>query len=85
METYGVDTAETPYLDNKRSVIFLRLNLLPTRHTDVVKTSLTNVALTSPYSSNENVGRRCKNDIVATCYKDNATFATSSDLSIAII
>ena len=60
------------------------LNLLPSRHIDVIETSLTDVALTSPYSYDENVGRRCKNDVVATCHK-GVIFATSSDVSIAIM
>ena len=36
------------------------------RRYNVVATSPSNVALTSQYSCDENVGRRCKNDVVAT-------------------
>ena len=36
------------------------------RHYNVVAMSPSNVALTSPYSSDGNVKRRCKNDVVAT-------------------
>ena len=85
MEIYRVNTAKTLYLDIFRAVLSPSdLNLLPSRYTDVIETSLTDVALTSPYSYDENVGRRCKNDVVATCHKD-VIFATSSDISIAIM
>ena len=85
MEIYGVNTAKTLYLDIFCAVLSpADLNLLPSRHIDVIETSLTDVALTSPYSYDENVGRRCKNDVVATCHK-GVIFATSSDVSIAIM
>ena len=54
LETYGVNTAKTPHLDIFRAVLSPSdLKLLPSRHTDDVKTSLTGVALTSLYSCDE--------------------------------
>ena len=40
-----------------------------TRRYNVVATSMSYVALTSQYSCDGNVGRRCKNDVVSTCIK----------------
>ena len=65
LETYGVNTAKTPHLDIFRAVLSPSdLNLLPSRHTDDVKTSLTDVALTSPYSCDENVGGVAKTTLL---------------------
>ena len=46
------------------------LYLLSIRHSNIVATSLSNVALKLPYSLDRNVRRRCKNDVVATSHYD---------------
>ena len=61
-------------------------------HYNVVITSLSNVALTSPYSCDGNVGQRCQNEVVALSYRgvivrrcNDVVFATASDDSTATI
>ena len=48
----------------------------------LVAMSLSNVALTSPYNCDGNIGQRCKNDVVATSHKETSWWdvATTSFL-----